>query len=303
MPTVLTRIIRFGFQNFWRYGFASLATVAVLVIALTLFLTLILFRVVTTSAVSSIQDKIDISVYFKSEAPEDQMASIRDAVKTLPEVKNVEYISKDQALELFKQRHQDDPTISQAVNELTTNPLLAHLNIKARDAKDYAAIAQYFDSNDNVKQYVESVSYFENKVVIDRLNAITASVNRGVLVLTIVLTIVAALVVFNTIWLAIFANREEIIIMRLVGASNALVRGPYIVHGMIGGAVAAGASFLLAIPLVHLVNPYLSALIPTFSMTGYFYRNAIFLLLYLFVFGVALGSVASFMAIRRYLRY
>lgn len=303
MPPVFARIVRFGFQNFWRYGFASLATVAVLVVALTLFLTLILFRVVTTNAISSIQDKIDISVYFKSAAPEDQMAAIRDAVASLPEVKGVEYVSKDQALELFKQRHQDDPTISQAVNELTTNPLLAHLNVKARDANDYAAIAQYFDANDNVKQYIESVSYFENKVVIDRLNSITSSVNRGVLVLTIILTIVAALVVFNTIWLAIFANREEIIIMRLVGASNALVRGPYIVHGVIAGAVAAAASFLVAIPAIHLTSPYLHALIPTLTLTTYFYRNAIFLLLYLMVFGIALGSIASFLAIRRYLRY
>jgi cell division transport system permease protein len=303
MPTIVTRILRFGFQNFWRYGFASLATVAVLVVALSVFLTLILFRVTTDATVSSIQDKIDISVYLKSAAPEDQILAIKDALSTLPEVKNVEYVSKDQALEIFKQRHQDDPTISQAINELTTNPLLAHLNVKARDAKDYAAIAQYLDQNDTVKQYVESVSYFENKVVIDRLNAITGSVDRGVLVLTIVLTIVAALVVFNTIWLAIFANREEIIIMRLVGASNALVRGPYIVHGVIAGVVAAAASFLLAIPVIHLVSPYLNALIPAFTLTSYFYRNAIFLLAYLMVFGVVLGSVASFMAIRRYLRY
>ncbi len=303
MPPVIARIIRFGFQNFWRYGFASLATVAVLVVALSLFLTLILFRVTTDATVASIQDKIDISVYFKSATPEEQIQSIKDSVATLPEVKAVDYISKDQALEAFRQRHQDDPTVSQAINELTTNPLLAHLNVKARDTKDYAAIAQYLDGNDNVKQYVESVSYFENKVVIDRLNAITSSVDRGVLVLTIVLTIVAALVVFNTIWLAIFANREEIIIMRLVGASNALVRGPYIVHGIIAGAIAAAASFIVAIPVIHVVSPYLSALIPAFSLTSYFYRNAIFLLAYLMIFGIVLGSIASFMAIRRYLKY
>ncbi len=302
MP-VLSRILRFGFQNFWRYGFASLATVAVLVIALSLFLTLILFRVVTTAAVSSIQDKIDISVYFKAAAPDDQVQAIREAVATLPEVQNVDYVSKEQALQLFRDRHQDDPVITQAVNELTTNPLLAHLNIKARDTNDYPAIAEYFESNDNVKQYVESVSYFENKVVIDRLNAITSSVNRGVLVLTIVLTIVAALVVFNTIWLAIFANREEIIIMRLVGASNALVRGPYVVTGVLAGAVAAATSFLVAIPVIHIVSPYLRALIPTFTMTTYFYRNAIFLLAYLMVFGIVLGGTASLLAIRRYLKY
>lgn len=303
MPPVVKRIVKFGFQNFWRYGSASLATVAVLVVALSLFLTLILFRVTTDATVASIQDKIDISVYFKSATPEDQAQAIKDAVSSLPEVKSVDFVSKDAALELFRQRHQDDATISQAINELTTNPLLAHLNVKARDTNDYAAIAQYLDSNDNVKQYVESVSYFENKVVIDRLNTITSSVDRGVLALTIILTIVAALVVFNTIWLAIFANREEIIIMRLVGASNALVRGPYIVHGVIAGAIAAAMSFVLAIPAIHIISPYLSALIPSFSLVRYFYTNGIFLLFYLLVFGIILGTVSSFLAIRRYLRY
>lgn len=303
MPPVLRRIVRFGFQNFWRYGSASLATVAVLVVALSLFLTLILFRVTTSATVASIQDKIDISVYFKSAAPEEQMLGIRDSLQTLPAVRSVTYVSKDEALELFRQRHEDDPTISQAINELTTNPLLAHLNIKAVDPSQYAAIAEYLDANEGVSQYVESVSYFENKVVIDRLNSITSSVNRGVLILTIFLTVVAALVVFNTIWLAIFANREEIMIMRLVGASNALVRGPYVVHGLLAGAVAAGVSFLIAIPAVHVVNSYLSTLIPTFSLTGYFYRNAIFLLAYQMLFGLALGAISSFLAIRRYLRY
>lgn len=303
MPTILSRIIRFGFQNFWRYGFSSLATIAVLVISLSLFLTLILFRVTATETISSIQDKIDISVYFKSATPDGDMLSITESVRTLPEVRNVEFISKDQALEIFRQRHEGDPTISQAINELTVNPLLAHLNIKANDPSEYAAIAEYLDSNENISQYVESISYFDNKLVIERLNSITGSVNRGVFVLTIVLTIVGALVVFNTIWLAIFANREEIMIMRLVGASNALVRGPYVVHGILAGLVAAAASFIVAIPVIHIISPYLSSLIPTFSLTGYFYRNAIFLLAYQMIFGIGLGAIASFLAIRKYLRY
>jgi len=303
MPPVLARIVRFGFQNFWRYGFSSLATIAVLVVALSLFLTLILFRVTASSTVASIQDKIDISVYFKSATPESEMAAVTEAVESLPEVRSVDFVSKDRALEIFRDQHQNDPTISQAINELTSNPLLAHLNVKAMDPNQYAAIAEYLNSNENIAQYVESISYFDNQLVIERLNAITGSVNKGVAVLTIVLTIVGVLVVFNTIWLAIFANREEIMIMRLVGASNALVRGPYIVHGILAGVVASAASFLLAIPIIHLIHPYLAALIPTFSLTGYFYRNAIFILLAQVVFGSALGAIASLLAIRKYLRY
>jgi len=302
MGTIFQRIIRFGTQNFWRYGSASLATVAVMVLALIVFMGLVVFRVATNAAVSSVQDKIDISVYFKTTTPEDQILSIRDSAQNLPEVANVEYISKEDALAAFRAAHENDPTISQAINELTDNPLEAHLNIKANDPNNYGTIAKYFSDNPNISQYVENVSYFENQVVIDRLNSIVANVNRSGLALTLILAVIAALVVFNTIWLAIYANREEINIMRLVGASNLLVRGPYVVEGIIAGAVSALLSFLIAIPFVHLINPYLSSFIPTFSLTHYFYHNIVLLLSYQLIFGIALGAISSFLAVRRYLR-
>jgi cell division transport system permease protein len=108
--------------------------------------------------------------------------------------------------------------------------------------------------------------------------------------------------VFNTIWLAIYANREEILIMRLVGASNVLVRGPYVVEGVIAGVVSGIASFIIMIPFVHVVNPYLSNFIPSFSLTHYFYHNILLLLSYQLIFGVILGAISSFLAVRRYLR-
>lgn len=302
MLTILQRILRFGSQNFWRYGFASAATVAVMVLALIVFMGLVMFRVATNAAVTSIQEKIDISVYFKNTTPEEQILSIRDSVQNVPEVAAVQYISKDEALEIFREAHKDDPAISEAINELTENPLQAHLNIKARDPSKYADIANYFSDNPNLSQYIESVSYFENQIVIDRLNSIVANVNRSGLGLTIVLAIIAALVVFNTVWLAIYANRDEIMIMRLVGASNVLVRGPYVVEGVIAGAVAAIASFIIAIPVVHFVNPYITSFIPDFSLVRYFYHNIVLLLSYQLIFGVGLGAVSSFLAVRRYLR-
>ncbi len=302
MGTIFKRILRFGTQNFWRYGSASLATVAVMVLALVVFMGLVIFRVATNAAVASVQEKIDISVYFKTTTPEDQILSIRDSVQNVPEVSAVEYISKDQALAIFREAHQNDPSISEAINELTDNPLEAHLNIKAHNPDDYGTIAKYFSENENISQYVDSVSYFENQVVIDRLNSIVRNVNTGGLALTIVLAIIAALVVFNTIWLAIYANRDEIAIMRLVGASNVLVRGPYVVEGVIAGAVSGVISFIVAIPFIHIVHPYLASFIPTFSLTHYFYYNILLLLSYQLLFGVFLGALSSFLAVRRYLR-
>jgi cell division transport system permease protein len=286
MGTIFKRILRFGSQNFWRYGSASLATVAVMVLALVVFMGLVVFRVATNAAVASVQEKIDISVYFKTTTPEEQILSIRDSVANVPEVSAVEYISKDQALAIFREAHQDDPSISEAINELTDNPLEAHLNIKAHDPDDYGTIAQYFSNNENISQYVDSVSYFENQVVIDRLNSIVRNVNTGGLALTIVLAIIAALVVFNTIWLAIYANRDEI----------------SIVEGVIAGAVSGVISFIVAIPFIHIVHPYLASFIPTFSLTHYFYYNILLLLSYQLLFGVFLGALSSFLAVRRYLR-
>lgn len=303
MFTVLSRIIHFGFINFWRNTWLSVATVAIMVLALMVFLNLILFGVTTDRAIESIQDKIDISVYFKTTAPEDQILAIKNSIESLPEVRLVDYVSRDKAREIFRDRHRDEPSITQALDELAdNNPLQASLNIKAKDPNQYRQIAQYFSDSENIKQYVDSVSYYKNQDVIDRLNAIVRNVNRGGLVLTLVLGVIAFLMVFNTIWLAIFSNRDEIGIMRVVGASNAFVRGPYVVEGVIAGLIATFISLLLSAPIVYYVAPFLNDFIPGLNIFRYFLSNFFSILLWQLLFGVGIGAFSSFVAVRRYLR-
>jgi cell division transport system permease protein len=301
MFTVISRIFHFGFKNFWRNGWLSTATVAIMTLALIVFGSLIIFGVVTDRAASSIQDKIDISVYFNTNTSEDQILNIKQSVEGLSEVQGVEYISRDQALEIFKANHANDPTISQAVNELDTNPLEASLNIKAKRPDQYADIAGYLGSPD-LAQYIDSVSYTQNQQVIERLAKIVGTVETGGYVVTIILALIAGLVVFNTIRLAIYSNRDEIGVMRVVGASNALVRGPYVVEGMICGAIAALASLVFAVPALYLISPYLDILIPGLGIFHYFYAHIFQFLLYELLFGVVIGALSSFFAVRRYLR-
>lgn len=301
MLTVISRIVHYGLQNFWRNAWPSAATVAIMILALVVFLGLIFFNVTTDQAVASIQDKIDISVYFKSNTPEDEILNVKQSLETLSEVSAVEYISSDKALEILKTTHRDDETILQAVSELNANPLTASLNIKARRPDQYASIAEYLDAP-NLKQYVENVSYAKNQVVIERLTSIINTVNRGGFVLTIVLALVAGLVVFNTVRLAIYSNRDEIGIMRVVGASNTFVRGPYVVEGIIAGVIAAVGSLLVAAPIVYFVSPYLGVFIPGLNIFQYFYIHLVSLLGYQILFGTAIGSLSSFVAVRRYLK-
>ncbi|HVN26742.1 MAG TPA: permease-like cell division protein FtsX [Candidatus Paceibacterota bacterium] len=301
MVTVISRIFHYGFKNFWRNGWLSTATVAIMTVALTVFAALIMFGVVTKAASASIQDKIDISVYFNTNTSEDQILSIQQSLESLSQVASVNYVSRDQAMADFQANHANDPSISQAISELDTNPLEASLDVKAKDPSQYGAIADYLDSP-NLKPYIDNVSYTENQQVIDRLATIVRNVETGGFVVTLLLVIVAGLVIFNTIRLAIYSNRDEIGIMRVVGASNSMVRGPYVIEGMICGAIAAVASLIIAAPAVYLVNPYLDSFIPGLNLFGYFSMHLPQLLLYELLFGVVVGALSSFFAVRRYLR-
>jgi cell division transport system permease protein len=301
MFTIISRIFHFGFKNFWRNGWLSTATVAIMTLASIGFLGLIVFGVITRAAAQAIQSKIDISVYFNTTTPEDEILNIQQSLEGLSQVQSVQYISQDQALATFQQNHANDPTVSQAINELDSNPLEASLNITANDPSEYGAINDYLSSPD-LAPYIDTISYAQNQDVINRLAAIVRDVNIGGWILTIFLALVAGLVMFNTIRLAIYSNREEIGVMRVVGASNSLVRGPFVVEGMLWGLIAAVISIVIFAPLLYFTSPYMNEFIPGLNLFQYFYTHVIQLFVYELLFGVVIGGLSSFWAVRRYLK-
>ncbi len=301
MLTTLFRIIKYGFLGFWRNGWLSTATLSIIVLALLVFEGLIIFNVLTNGALNILKDKIDISVYFKADTPEDDILNIQKSLESLAEVKNVEYISRDRALEIFKERHADDPTISQSLEELQENPLLASLDIKANDPSQYSIIADYLNNTDFKTQF-EKVTYAQNAVVIERLGKIIDTAEKGGFLLIVFLTLIAILVTFNTIRLAIYSSRDEIGIMRLVGGSNAFIRGPYLVEGVIYGLLAGLFSIIIISPVIYFVSPYIQIFISEMDLWLYFKTNLVIILIYQAIFGVGLGVVSSYIAVRKYLR-
>jgi len=296
----LFRVFKYGWQNFWRNGWLSVSTIAIMILALLVFEGLILFNVISNGALRAIQDKVDISVYFKSNVSEDTILSLKRSLEGLDEVNYVEYVSQEQALANFKARHANEDTITQTLSELDTNPLLASLNIKAKDLHRYESIASYLEKPD-FQDEIEKVTYAQNQVVIDRLTALVDNLSRGGFALTIFLAFLAAIVTFNTIRLAIFSSSDQLGIMRLVGASNAFVRGPFMVEGLMYGVISALIGFLLFIPIIGFLSPHIASFVPEVGLQDYFNANLISLLLYQLLFGVALGVISSVIATRRYL--
>lgn len=301
MVTTFYRILKNGFQNFWRQRLTTVATLTVMLLALLAFLSLLVSSFVAEAALNSIQEKIDISVYFKTSAPEDEILRLKKSLEELGEVKSVEYVSRDKALDIFKERHVEDTTVTQAVDELGDNPLSASLNIKAKDPGQYSLIASYLKSG-SLDQYVDKISYAENQEVIDRLASIIRTSRQAGFVITIILAVVAIIVVFNTILLAIYSNREGIEIMRLVGASNMFIRGPYIVEGVIYGTLSAVFSTAVFLPVTYFVSPKLKIFIPSVDLAQYFLGNIFMLLSYQLLFGIGIGIISSLIAVRRYLK-
>lgn len=301
MATTISRIIKYGIQSFLRNGLLSVATVVVMILALMVFEGLIIFRVLTDTAVTSLQDKIDISVYFKTNAPESDILKIKNSLETAKEVKNVEYISREKALEIFQNKYKNDPTISQALTELDTNPLLASLNIKAYDPNDYKIIASYLEA-DNFKDFIDKVTFTQSRLAIERLSKFIDTAEKIGLILTFFLAITAILVTFNTIRLAIYSNREEIGIMRLVGASNIFINGPYIVEAIIFGVLAAVFSLIILGPFINIGSTYVKSFIPEMDLSVYFYGNLFKLFGYQLLFGIVLGVISGSIAIKKYLK-
>jgi cell division transport system permease protein len=294
------RVIKAGFLNFWRNGWVSLATILVMVITLFVIGSLIFGTALLNWTLVQLEDKVDITVYFKNDADESDILSVKDNILKLNEVKDVKYVSSQQALDDFKNRHIDNALITQSLEELAVNPLGANLNIKAKNPAQYESISRFLEAS--AISSIDKINYRQNKTVIDRLsNILDASRNAGIGI-ALVLSVIAVLVAFNTIRLAIYTSRDEITVMRLVGASSHYIRGPFIFEGIMHGAVAAVFTMFMFYPLTFWLGPMTESFFGGVNLFAYYISNFFELFAILLVIGICLGSLSSYIATHRYLK-
>ncbi len=304
MMIELKRIIKAGFMNFTRSGIVSWAAVLVVTITLSVITTIILLQAVLHSSLDQIKDKVDVTIYFNVGALESKIMSLKESLDNLPEVEKISYISATEALKLFRERHQNDYPTIQALDEIKDNPLGAYLNVKAKEVSQYESIANFLKSDNTLvlgsTSIIDKVNYNQNKTVIDRLNNIISGAQKLGFLVTIILVIISIIITFNTIRLTIFISKEEIGVMRLVGASKIRVRGPFMVEGAIYGIIATIVTLIIFWPLTfylgHNMTNFLGLNIYDYYISNLFQISVIILLS-----GVLLGMISSFIAIRKYL--
>jgi len=300
MFTSLIRVIKAGWLGFWRNRWLSATAIGMISLAILGIISLLLMNVLIGSLITNLEDKIDVSVYFKLDTSEKDILETRKELVKLNEVRSVEYVSRQEALNRFKEKHQDNQVLIQSLRELESNPLKASLNIKAQMASQYENVVGFLNQS-KYQEIIDKINYLENKAVIARLSSITTTIRQGGLLVLIILAFLAALVSYNTIRLTIYSSQKEIKVMKLVGASNWFVRGPFIIEGAIYGIIAAVIALLVLHPLLWYLAPKITAYLPGTDLYYFFQVNFVALFFLQVAIGITLGTVSSWIAIRRYL--
>ena len=293
------RVMRAGYVSFRRNAWLSLATIMVMMLALFVIGSLVFFGAFANTVLAQLESHIDVSVYFHPTASEQDIFSVKHDLEAQADVADVSYTSRDAALAAFRDRNKDNQAVSGALAELGDNPLEASVNIKAKDSSRFVSIASFLQQ----KNYpiVDKVNFFENERVVERLGSILTAVRASGAVLALVLAVIAMLVAFNTFRLVIYTMREEIGIMRLVGGTSWFIRGPFLVSGALYGFVAALLTTIIFFPITWYASPKLAFLVPEFSLFNYFTLHLTEFFLIMLTFGIGLGILSSFVAVRRYL--
>lgn len=303
MITTLSRIVKSGAKGFWRNFSVSLSAVLIIAIALLAFASMYMGGQVLNASIKQLEKKVDVNVYFIPAAEEATVLEIKQALEGLDQVASVEYVTPDQALEIFKENNKDSQDILDSLEVLDGNPLGASFNIQAKQISQYEQIARLLDQVQTQDEYVgviDSVNYNQNKKAIDKIRALIDYSQKFGLIIIAVLSTLSIIIVYNTIRLTIYTVREEVSVMRLVGASRFFARGPFVVEGILYGVSGTVMALCVLWPALYYTAPYLHQVF-VLNVYELFMGEWLLIVGSMFGIGIALGLLSSAMAIGKYL--
>jgi len=295
------RILKNGWDNFTRQGSLSFGNAFIMFIAIIVAMGLFMFYGLVNYAIEEVEDQVDVSLFFKEEVTKEEIAAYREEIENLPEVKTVTFVSKEQAYESFVQNHEGDIYI-EALNIIEVNPFLPSIRITANKPSEYSAISDFIDSKEDTEDLIYKMDDFRREEVIEKIENLSDNVRALGIALIIFFSFLTFLTTYNTVRLTIFSQRKEMEIMKLVGASNAFIRWPYIIQGVICGLIAAVLSFIILFGVLYFANGSISSMLMGFNAYEYFLNNIWIIALGEIVIAITLSITSSYIAIAKYLK-
>ena len=299
--TSLIRIIKTAGISLWRNRWLSLVSAMIMVITLIIISVFASLNIITNKVTSDLRDKIDMAAYIEDSATNDQVFSLRKLLLTRADVEKVDYVSKEDALKEWQERNNDNQQIRDVI-DAENNPLPRSLEIKTEEPESLEDIARLLE-NQEYSPLIKELSYRKNKDMIEKLVRLANFIKISGWSMSAIFIIISILVIYNTIRLTIFARSSEIEIMKLVGASDWFVRGPFIVEGIAYGVVATVVASLILFFAFQLIMPAAQNYLGGFDLGGG-YLGVSFLFVVVLELGVStlLGMGCSLLAVKKYLK-
>ncbi|MCX6795765.1 MAG: permease-like cell division protein FtsX [Candidatus Falkowbacteria bacterium] len=275
------RIIKFSVQDISRNIWLSVATITILVLTLFSINMMATVRVISDNAISVIKGKVDFSLYLKSEAREDEIMALKDRIGELGNVKSVDYISKQQALQKFRDKNQNNQQVIEALRELGKNPLSPSLTISPKDTAQAPQLVESLKRLDS--DIIESRDFADNASIIKKIDYITNKINEAGIFVIIVFSLTSLLVIYNTVKVTIYTHRREIEIM---------------IYSLIATLIITSIFF----PFLSLLQPYLEVFFTGYNINivSYFITNFLVIFGAEFLAAAFASSLASLLAVRKY---
>ncbi len=295
-----SRVIKFSLQDIGRNVWLSVVTITILTLSLFSVNLLLTVKVIGDATFNLIKEKVDVSLYLKTNTEEAKILDLKNRISQMDNVKDVVYISQSEALENFKKNQQYNPEILEALRELGKNPLTPSLIIRPKNVNEYNVLTESLNKFDD--EIIESRNFDDHKAMLDKINFITSKVTRGGMLVSLIFIFTTILVVYYAIRVAIYTHRREIAIMKLVGASNWFIRSPYLISSLLYTFLGVVIIVLIYYPFLSLLQPYLEAFFIGYdiNIVAYFNQNFFQIFGTQFVVAALINVVASLIAVGKY---
>lgn len=300
------RMCRYGVNNFSRNAWLTIAATAVMTVTLLIVFITLASRQILVDTVDQIKDKVNMSIYVANTTTDAQAKIIEQDLESLSSVKSVEYISPLKARQLFAESHKSDNKSLDALNE-ATNKFPGTFRVNIKDINDTKQLADFVANNQNYKKIAdpehEPSFAGQKKAIIENIGRWVGFAEKIGIGASIVFIVISSLIVFNTIRMAIFNRKEEIQMMKLIGADRSFIRGPFVVEAIVYGFIAALLATAVGVTILYLTKDklvsYEVAVQPTIDLVTFY---GVFVLLGMIGIGALIGVISSLLATRKYLK-
>lgn len=302
------RIIKSGIANFFRGGLISVATVLVMSLSMLVFGGVLVGGIFVNGVLLAVEDKVDISVYFKLDSSEEKILSFKSELEQNPNVKTVRYVSKEEALENFLQRHKGDALILRSLETVEDNPFSANLDINAKNTDKFESITRFVEASahssliDADSFGKPKITFRQNEEAISKLSNVLSMSRKIGFSVSGILALIALMVAYNTVRVAIYNSKDEIAVMQLVGASRSFIRGPFLVEGLIHGLISSSFTILALYGILLWAGGRTASAFGGLNIYTYFISNIFQISLILIASGAMLGMLSAQFATKRYLK-